>query len=215
MIDPIRLRLSAQIALRSHVTPDLRAVCIKEEHQDIIVVFFCDELSEELEDSAQVATTEIISGMPDGEDHYSRMSDTRFICEAYPKPMALFEHLVYLRYEPGYEVYRQMFPKEIFSLVNSPNLRLAGQRALLGRVTANLRRATIYDSGPAVFLHFWYDKTISELEHLLAKETLYDVQAAFQLSEPKIFDLKIEKRSFPERIDSSFNDIFMRYELLR
>jgi hypothetical protein len=59
------------------------------------------------------------------------MIEARFICEAYPKPMVLFEHLIYLRYEPGCDRYLEKAPKEFFSIANSPNLRLAGQRALL------------------------------------------------------------------------------------
>jgi hypothetical protein len=207
MINQNQLRLSAQRALRSHITNDLRAVCIKEEDQNIIGVFFCDELSEELEDSAQATMTEIISDMPD-----IRMSEARFICEAYPKPMALFEQLIYLRYEPGCDTYLEKVSKELFSIVNSPNLRLAGQHALLGRVTAHLHRAAIYDSGSTVFLHFWYDKAISELEHLLAQQAIRDVQTAFQLSELKIFEFKIEQVAFSKRVGSSSNDIFERYE---
>lgn len=212
MIDLHCLRLSAQRALRSHITRDLRAVCIKERDQDIVAVFFCDELSEELEDSAQVTMAEIISDMPEGKNEYSRMSETQVTCATYPKPMALFEQLVYLRYEPGCDKYQQKVSKELFFIVNSPNLRLTGQRALLGRVTANLRRAAIYDSGSTVFLHFWYDKAPSELEYLLAQEAIRDVQATFQLNDPKIFDFKIEQLSFPQRAGSSFNDIFARYE---
>lgn len=215
MINPIKLRLSSLRALWGHVTSDLRAVCIKEEHQDVIVVFFCDELSEELEDSAQVTTTEIISDIPEGENHYLPMIETLFVCEAYPKPMALFEHLVYLRYEEGCDRYRELVQKESFSIVNLPNLRLSGQRALLGRVTPNLRRIAIVNKDNNVRFYFYYDGEIADLERRLAHDALREVRSDFSLATPPTFDLLLVRTDFPERIflpDEEGCWLYVRYE---
>lgn len=216
MIDTVYLRLVALRALLDHVTPDIRAVCVKEENEDIVTTFFCDgPYSEELEDSAYVATTEIISSLPWGENGYSRMIDTQLICLEYPKKLPLFKHLVYLRYEPDCQVYKNMVAEEVFPLVDSPNLRLAGMRALLGRVTPNLRGATIYEEDKTIFLHFYYDGPISDLSHQLIIGALSEIKSDFQSadeSQKKHFDFKLDRVDFPKKISWKSDCLYARYE---
>lgn len=95
--DDIRLRLSAQTALLTHVTPHLRAVSVDiAPSQKLVKIrfIFDGQPSESDRDTAYCAGTEIIAQYPEG-----WMIDEEFVDCPAPRPMEHLRLLVYHRCE--------------------------------------------------------------------------------------------------------------------
>jgi hypothetical protein len=98
--DDIRLRLSAQRALLTHVTPRLRAVSLDYDSgkQRVWVRFTFDgQPSESVRDAASCAGTEVLADYPEGWD----ITEEFVVCPA-PDPMEHRRLLVYHRCEDSW-----------------------------------------------------------------------------------------------------------------
>lgn len=218
MVGREELLLSAQSALLGHVTQELRAasVYINEINENLVVIFYCDGIvSDELEDSAYVVTAETEGHFPWLENGEIRMTDTQIVRVDFPQPLPLVHYLVYLRFEPGCQIYRNFVPKEVFTQVDSVSLRLAGLRALIGRCTPNLRRVYIYEEANVFFLHFYYHGIISELEKKLTQEALTHIVTSFHTNDQcktSPFELRVDSLDFPQRISRAGHCLYARSE---
>lgn len=98
--EDIRLRLSAQRALLTHVTPRLRAVsldCDASQHRVWVRFTFDGPPSESVRDAASCAGTEILADCPEGWD-----IDEEFVVSPAPAPMVHRRLLVYHRGEDSW-----------------------------------------------------------------------------------------------------------------
>lgn len=224
MINLQSLRLSAQRALTTNVTPNLRAACVRvEEKSDdyerettIGAFFFDGEYSDDEGEMVDVAVTEISADFPWTETKDYRDSDTQIQRVDYPQEMPLFDELVYLRYEPGYEMYRNRLPREHFSEVSYVTIRLSLQKALLGRVTPNLREVVVHKDEQKFTVYFYYDNAPSTIELMLEKLVEADLHEDFAAlcDDGKSIEVKIVQLPYPQRItglDGGWS-VYARYE---
>jgi len=225
MIDLNSLRLSAQIALTTNVTPNLRAACVKvegvsenNERETIVGAFFFDgEYSDDEGEMVDIAVTEISCDFPWMENNEFRDSDTQIQRIDYPQEMPLFEELVYLRYEPGLEMYRKRLKRETFSEVSYVTIRLSLQNALLGRVTPNLRDIIVNKRDQNFVVYIYYDKDPSTQEMMLEKLIEADLQEDFSAlckENGMAIETKILTLNYPQRPSGHEGgwSVFARYE---
>lgn len=224
VVDSHSIRLSAQRALTTNVTPNLRAACVRiegvsdvyERETTIGAFFFDGEYSDDEGEMVDVAVTEISADFPWTETKDYRDSDTQIYRVDYPQVMPLFDELVYLRYEPGYEMYRNRLPRERFSEVSYVTIRLSLQKALLGRVTPNLREVVVHKDGQKFTVYFYYDNAPTTIELMLEKLIEADLHEDFsaQYDADKAIEVKIVQLPYPQRItghDGGWG-VYARYE---
>lgn len=90
------VRLSVQRALLGHITPNLRAVCIKNVNDEIELVFYYNTLpSDEEQELADFTDTEFIADFPSPE----YKTDFQIITLPYPNKIPKDGICVYKRYE--------------------------------------------------------------------------------------------------------------------
>lgn len=88
------LRLEIQRALLERVTPNLRMVTAEGDEKEIHLIFYYDgEISEEENEMAEDASTEIIAGFPD------QILNLEIISKGTSLKMRTLKHIAYWRYE--------------------------------------------------------------------------------------------------------------------
>ena len=89
-------------------------------------------------------------------------------------------------------------------------LLLSALRGLWGIVTPNLRKVSIEAIGNIIYLHFYYDKEISEQEKELVEECMTEVIADFP--DPFKINSSIEIVNTSKKIEQKGYLVYSRYE---
>jgi hypothetical protein len=203
--------LSCSRALLDHISINLRAVFIDPTSNGYELIFYYNERPcEDEAELANLADTEMIADFPHLE--------TDFIIRSlkYPTPIPKMGEWAYKRYEEGDElrtIEENPF-KEADQIPSYANILLSGQKALLGRITPNLRAVQFIakDSQSkdcqSIELFFNYDKAPSDLERTLVELAKAKIVADF--SHLKISSL-ICNVSYPENLPRR-SSLYFRYE---
>ena len=209
-IDMPYIMLSSQTALVGAVTPNLRAVTINlnEKKKEVVIFFFYDEeINEKLFDLVSTVIAEIT--IP-----YEYIWDEHITTLKCPEKIPEKGFLVYHRKESGIENNIKKI-KETFQLPYTEekyfwgNVNRAIQNALLGCITPNIREIAINSSENFIYVHFYYQGEIKEMD----KNNMNQIMNIFCRSFPSYY---IYLRFF--RIDESpilpYHDViaFARYE---
>jgi len=207
------LLLSAQRALLGEIMPELRAVSVNYNNQNKILVvnFYYDcTITDAIYDLSSCIITEISADF--SPDQLSSI-DENILEWRYPQKIPENGVFVYFREEADLQKLK-MEETSLSSHETIPiaALLLATQKALLGKVTPQLRQLSVDldESKKLLFFYFFYDGEISQLETALASRVSIEAQATFP-------DFQIEKRivqlDHPEKIPSVGKRIaYMRKE---
>lgn len=158
-------------AFWGNVTPNLRAIYVLFKEQDFFEMVFCydQKPTEDEEELASLADTEIISNFS------SSLVRTDYRIEVIPYPQKLSENGMYLyhRYEEGIKIDPKLKPD--LSLLKDREFRdyeleLLVLKALLDKVTSNLRGVGAVLEEDKILLSFYCDSLPSELEKWLLDE---------------------------------------------
>lgn len=197
-----RIIFSTQGALFGSITDNLRAVKVEFGNDFIILLFYYDQKPSEFEEeAAEIVGTEVISDF--GDILFRILTDFRVEKKHLPYPNRIPDQgvWIYYRYEPNqknqydFEI-SKAFEEEISNELLHIPVRISVQKALLGRVTTNLRAVQVECSNELVFLHFYYNEQPKELDIKLAEETTREISTLFS-KEVKSF--KSEKIYLPPR----------------
>jgi len=211
--DLITALLSTQRALWGEITPNLRAVKVDVDAKNgFLIDFYYDgAIDESIEDSAVCIAMEASCAFPPdvpGADREIRLD--------YPKEIPLDKHFVYLRNEdalPRVLIHEEKdrFTRQIANRHPRGIALLAALHALLGKVTPELRVATVdWDQSEAIFyFRLYYDHEISGKNIALAKEALDDFGNF--LPEEKISDVAFYRLDYPNPVPYK-NLVYQRKE---
>jgi hypothetical protein len=89
-------------------------------------------------------------------------------------------------------------------------ISLSLQRALLDKITCNLRTVSFKTVGETIFLYFYYDEKASEVEHELSEDVSAEVIADFY--EQNKINCIISDIKFPKKIEAEGRIIYSRFE---
>lgn len=188
--------LSMQAALLREVTPELRAVSIDLDQNEMLMhaYFYCDkEISEKQLDTWQCVTTEASASML-----------PRFILEPkierldYPRQIPLKGYFIYLRKEEvGVQHKKNSFPRIELKEQSLGYAMLAAQHALLGVVTPELRAVTVDFNKEKLLLsiYFYYDKEVPKPLIDLWLSTIAEIRADFFPN--SLLDNAVERVDYP------------------
>ena len=149
--------LSLNRALWVEVSPLLRAALISWNDDEIHLFFYYDgEISEEDNDSAECAATEVIAGYP---EYALEIDILRWDA---PKPIPQTGELVYQRREKSATLLSIPQVKDFTDQPLRIRIILSTIFALINEVSPALRRAEVSSDENHILLCFYYDGPISE-----------------------------------------------------
>jgi len=212
-----RIILSTQGALFGSVTNNLRAVKVEFGNNFITLNFYYDKIPSEFEDeTSEIVGTEVISDF--GDILFKALTDFRVKKKHLPYPNKIPDQgvWVYYRHEPTLkDQYDFETPKELMEEMSTKLLqvrvRISVQKALLGRITENLRAVQVECSNELVFLHFYYNEQPTEVDIKLAEEATKEISTIFS-NEVKKFKNETVHIPYPDKVPSREYWIFFRYE---
>jgi hypothetical protein len=200
------LKLSTQRALWGHVFPELRAVSVSVNKNQIDVCFYHNgELTENDRECCELAITEIIADYPyyfDNEKIETEFN-TPIIRLDYPDKIPQRGEWVYFRYENPSQFSSENVQKVIWDKKIWPiplfEVQLSTINALLGRITPCLRSVCVDVNERELSVVFYYDGTINEMDYKLYKLVTHEIESRFESCSPKLeFNFSIVRLDCPE-----------------
>lgn len=187
--------ISARFALSGDVPFYLRALVVKCSKNFLFDLFFYyhGEISEDQRDHLAIDIEGEFFDAIFGIIEKSHGLDAQFKIETHlvrldePAPIPKTGYLVYKRYELGkFDHNDYLFPnhfKEDLTEEYGSNLRplilISSQKALLNRVEENLRKVLFAWDDKTIWLYFYYDNTITDLNRFLASATAEEFMQSF------------------------------------